>query len=223
MSEENVVGDAVSGQQKNLRVNYPGNSHKSKSSDPSKPEKNIEKIITGEAIQRKKTLGSKFKEVLSGEDARSVGAYILFDVIIPAAKSMLADAATQGLERILFGDSRRSSSSTRTGYTSYNNMYKPRQSGSSSQRLELSQRARATHNFGEVVLSSRGEAEEVLDRLTALIDQYQVATVSDLYDLVGITGSFTDDKWGWFDLRGSGINRVREGYLINLPQTQPID
>lgn len=223
MSEETVVGNAGNGQQKSMKVNYPSNSHKSKTSDPAKPEKNVEKVITGQAIQRKKSLGSKFKEVMSGDDARSVGAYILFDVIIPAAKSMLADAATQGLERILFGDSRRSSSTSRTNYTSYNNMYKSRQAGGSPQKLELSQRARATHNFGEVVLSSRGEAEEVLDRLTALIDQYQVATVSDLYDLVGITGSFTDDKWGWFDLRGSGINRVREGYLINLPQTQPID
>jgi hypothetical protein len=203
-----------------MKVNYPGNSHKARESKESAPEKNIEKVISGEAIQRKKSAGSKFKDVFTGEDARSVGSYILFDVFIPALKSMLADATSQGIERILFGDARRSSSGGKQGYTSYNKMYgsKP-----SSNTRELSNRARATHNFGEVILSSRGEAEEVLDRLTALIDTYSVATVSDLYDLVGITGSFTDDKWGWFDLRGSGINRVREGYLINLPQTQPID
>lgn len=221
MSEQIVVGDDGAGREKIIKTNYPANNHKAKSSDGVKTPKNVEKVVTGEVIQRKKSVGSKFKDILSGDDARSVGAYILLDVIIPALKSMLADAATQGLERILFGDSRRSTSGNRTSYTSYNKMYNSR--AGSPQKLELSQRARATHNFGEVVLTSRGEAEEVLDRLTALIDQYQVATVSDLYDLVGITGSFTDDKWGWFDLRGSQINRVREGYLINLPQTQPID
>ena len=221
MADEIIVGDAGAGRQKAMKVNYPGNSHKTRESKDATPEKVVEKVIQGEAIQRKKSVGTKIKEVFTGEDAKSVGAYILFDVIIPAAKAMLADAASQGAERILFGDSRRtrSSSGGRQGYTSYNKMYgQPQQS-----KPEISNRGRATHNFGEVILASRGEAEDVLDRLTALIDSYAVATVSDLYDLVGITGNFTDDKWGWYDLRGSTVTRVREGYLINLPQTQPVD
>lgn len=222
MPDEKLVGDAGGGRQKSMNVNYPSNSHKTRETKASTPEKNVEKVITGEAIQRKKSAGSKFKDVFTGEDARSVGSYILFDVFIPALKSMLADATSQGVERILFGDARRGSNSSggRQGYTSYNKMYGSKPSNAP---RELSRSARATHNFGEVILSSRGEAEEVLDRLTALIDTYSVATVSDLYDLVGITGNFTDDKWGWFDLRGAQISRVREGYLINLPQTQPID
>lgn len=219
MPNEKVVGDAGGGRQKSINVNYQSNSHKSREE---KAEKNVEKVITGEAIQRKKSAGSKFKDVFTGEDARSVGSYILFDVFIPALKSMLADATSQGVERILFGDARRGSNSSggRQGYTSYNKMYSSKPTAGP---RELSRTARATHNFGEVILSSRGEAEEVLDRLTALIDTYQVATVSDLYDLVGITGNFTDDKWGWYDLRGSHISRIREGYLINLPQTQPVE
>lgn len=220
MADEIIVGDAGAGRQKAMKVNYPGNSHKARENKDATPEKVVEKVIQGEAIQRKKSLGTKIKEVFTGEDAKSVGSYILFDVIIPAAKAMLADAASQGAERILFGDSRRTrSSGGRQGYTSYNKMYgQPQQS-----KPEISNRGRATHNFGEVILATRGEAEDVLDRLTALIDTYAVATVSDLYDLVGITGNFTDDKWGWYDLRGSTVTRVREGYLINLPQTQPVD
>lgn len=221
MPDEKVVGDAGGGRQKSISVNYQSNSHKSRETKSAQPEKNIEKVITGEAIQRKKSAGSKFKDVFTGEDARSVGSYILFDVFVPALKSMLADATSQGVERILFGDNRRTNSSGgRQGYTSYNKMYSSKPNNAP---RELSRTARATHNFGEVILSSRGEAEEVLDRLTALIDTYSVATVSDLYDLVGITGNFTDDKWGWYDLRGSHISRIREGYLINLPQTQPVE
>lgn len=220
MTEQIVNGDAGGGRQKSMKVNYPGNSHKAKPGAQNRTNKNVEKVISSEAIQRKTPLSSKFKEAIAGDDTQSVASYIFFDVIIPAAKSMLADATSQFIERLLFGESKRQSGG-RQGYTSYNKMYSPRQNKPS--RPEISSRGRATHNFGEVILATRGEAEHVLDSLMALIDDYSVATVSDLYDLVGITGNFTDDKWGWYDLRGSGVSRVREGYLINLPQTQQID
>jgi hypothetical protein len=217
MSDEIVKGDAGGGREKQMKVNYPANSHKNKASG-----KNVNKIISGDVIQRDKKPTSKLKEALVGDEAQSVVSYIFFDVIIPAAKSMLADATSQFIERMLFGESRRTSGG-RQGHTSYNKMYEPRNRTSRPARPEISRQGRANHNFGEVILSSRGEAEHVLDNLTALIDDYGVATVSDLYDLVGITGNFTDDKWGWYDLRGSAVSRVREGYLINLPQTQPIE
>jgi hypothetical protein len=219
MAETSITGDDGAGRQKSMRVDYPGNSHKARPPKQYRQEKNVEKVINGEVVTRNKPMTSKLREAFSGDDTQSVISYIFFDVVIPAAKSMLADATSQFIERLLFGESRRQSGG-RQGYTSYNKMYS---SNSRPNRPEISQRGRATHNFGEVILSTRGEAEHVLDSLTALIDEYQVATVADLYDLVGITGNFTDDKWGWYDLRGSGISRIREGYLINLPQTQPID
>lgn len=217
MNDRIISGDDGSGRQKSMKVDYPSNS-KTK-----KVDKNVSKVVSGEVIQRKSQEQSKFKEAIAGEDARSVFSYIFFDVVIPAAKSMLADASSQFIERILFGDSSRRPSGGRQGYTSYNKVYESRNRPSKPIRPELSRQARANHNFGEVILASRGEAEHVLDSLIALIDEYGVATVSDLYDLVGITGNFTDDKWGWYDLRGSAVQRVREGFLINLPQTQPIE
>lgn len=220
MTEQRVNGDAGGGRQKSMKVDYPANSHKNRTNTQNKV---VNKVVSGDVIQRKPQ-GSKLKEAIAGDDAQSVFSYIFFDVVIPAAKSMLADATSQFIERILFGENRRSSGG-RQGYTSYNKMYEPRQRNNNARpaRPEISRQGRATHNFGEVILASRGEAEHVLDSLTALIDEYGVATVSDLYDLVGITGNFTDDKWGWYDLRGSAVSRIREGYLINLPQTQPIE
>jgi hypothetical protein len=219
MTEHIVTGDDGAGREKVMKVNYPANSQKSKQARQPLKEKRIEKITSGEVIQRKP---SRLKEAFSGDDTNSVISYILFDVIIPAAKSMLADATSQFIERILFGEGRRNSGG-RQGYTSYNKIYNGPRNPNKPARPEMSRRARANHDFNEVILSSRGEAEHVLDSLIALIDDYGVATVSDLYDLVGITGNFTDDKWGWYELRGSNITRVREGFLINLPQTQPIE
>jgi hypothetical protein len=86
----------------------------------------------------------------------------------------------------------------------------------------MSRQQRAQHDFSDIILASRADAEDVLDRLRDLINQYEMATVSDLYDLVGLTGEFTDDKWGWYDLRSAAVQAVRGGYLLRLPRTQPL-
>lgn len=201
---------------------YPSNSHKTREGKTrSEPPKKVERVTENEAIQRKKPLSRKIAETFTGEDAKSAGMYILMDVLIPAAKNMISDAVSQGVERMLFGESRPRSSSSRSSYTSYGKAYST--SSSRNEPRTLSRRARATHDFGEIVLASRPEAEEVLDRLQGIIDQYDFATVSDLYELVGITGSFTDNKYGWGDLRGANVRYVRDGYLLDLPPTSPIN
>ena len=87
----------------------------------------------------------------------------------------------------------------------------------------ISRRARASHDFDEVILQSRAEAEEVIDNLYEVVSQYGAASVADLYQLVGITASHQDTKWGWTELRGTGVSKVRHGYLLDLPQPVPLD
>jgi hypothetical protein len=87
----------------------------------------------------------------------------------------------------------------------------------------MSQRGRAKHDFDEIVLDQRSEAEEVIDRLYDVVNKYEQATVADLYDLVGLSSNHTDHKWGWTDLRGSGVSRIRDGYLLDLPDPEPLD
>lgn len=200
----------------------PGNSYNSrkKAKDDAKEEDRpeVKKVVTGKVVQRKKGFGSTLRENLGGEDARSVGSYIFIDVLIPAVKSMLADAASQGVERLLFGDSRgraRVSSGTRTG-TSYNRMYSSSPSGT--RKRELSNRGRSSHNFDEIIVESRGEAEEILDQLGNLVDDFGFAKVSDFYTLVDISGTYVDDRWGWDNLSSASTTRVRAGYRIDLPQ-----
>jgi hypothetical protein len=214
---------------------YPSNSHKKQTlkSSPEEEPKKVEKVIEGEVLRRKKPFGKRVAETFIGGDAKSVGLYVLYDVLLPAVKDTLADAMSQGVERMLFGEAR--STSRRTGnrpgsgnsYISYNR-YAP----SSNQRNERnewrsqpgpSRRARATHNFDEIILATRVEAEEVIDRLFDLVSRYESATVADLYELVGVSGNFADEKWGWSDIRGAGVTRVRNGYLLDLPKPEPLE
>lgn len=225
---------------------YPSNSKKSQSAPKGETKtegtetterKRIESVVVNEVTMRKKPLGKRFLETFGGGDAQSVGSYILADVLLPAAKDMVADAVSQGIEKMLFGETRgRSRGPVNRGYsptTNYNSRYSNPSGGRPSdprdrqdprdRRQPMSHRARANHDFGEIVLASRAEADSVLSSMFAVLEEYQVVTVSDFYDLIGHTGSFADEKWGWDDLRGSTIHRVsRGGYTLDLPTPIPI-
>jgi len=41
--------------------------------------------------------------------------------------------------------------------------------------------------------------------------------------LVGLAATHTDNKWGWTDLSGAGVSRIRGGYLLDLPEPEPLD
>lgn len=222
------------------RTNYPGNSYKAKKdvaapagseeesiADPSK------RVTTGEVRREKKTFWGKFKEVIIGDDAQNVGSYILFDIAVPAFKNFIYDSLTQGAEQTLFGRNSRGGGSSRnnrsgsgSNYTSYNKVY-----GNSSNRAReedpydrhVDRRSRANHDFENIVIENRGEAEAVLDQLCFMIDEYDVAKVANFYDAVGITPSFQDNKWGWTNLSTASVRRARGGgYILNLPRPEAV-
>lgn len=215
---------------------FPGNSRRERKPPVEKEtEKIVEAVVTGEVVRRKKPLGKRFLETFIGGDAKSVGQYIFLDVLIPAAKDTIADIVTQGIERTLFGEVRSSSRRNgmrpggTNGFVNYNSRYSRGSSSYSSpgDRREdptrpISQRSRAAHDFDEIILATRVEAEEVIGRLFDIVEKYDMASVSDLYALVGVTPEFTDEKWGWTDLRGVGATRVRNGYLLDLPRPEPL-
>lgn len=219
-------------QKPELLEQFPPNSKLARETQDSSTDKKIEKVICGDVVRKKKSLGKKITEIFLEDDTRSVGDYIVHDVLIPAAKGMISDMVGGGIEMLLFGG-RRGSRTTRDrgrSYVNYNTAsYRGTTRESSLHResrdsgRNISSVGRARFDFDEIVLDTRGEAEEVLSHLADLVIDYNEASVADLYDLVGITSSYTDNKWGWKDLRGASVNRIRGGYMLNLPRPQPID
>jgi hypothetical protein len=208
--------------------NYPSNRHKVPETEPDEPKK-IERVVEGAVVRRKKPLGKRIQETFIGSDMKSVGQYVTFEVLLPAMKDTIADITSQGVERMLFGEARSTSRRTGvrpggSGHVQYNRFSSDRDRGGRNRDRDFpSRRARATHNFDEIILATRIEAEEVIDRLFDLVSRYNTASVADLYELVGVTGDYTDDKWGWSDIRGAGVTRVRNGYLLDLPRPEPLD
>ncbi len=202
---------------------YKSNSHKSKEEqlmqDLSAPEKKVEKAITGTVKTKKKNEIKKFADIFISEDAGNVKSYILMEVLIPAIKKAIDDIFTSGIRMLLWGEKGQSSKSGTASKISYRSYYDKKDdrrdySGSS---------IRNGYSYDDIIFDNRGEAEEVLSRMDELISTYDVVSVADLYDLCGINGSYTDNKYGWTDIRNASVVRIRDGYTIKLPKALPLN
>lgn len=216
MSDEKVI------------INYGGNSRKNQPKDPvldadKKSEKNLEPMEGVSVRARKKPLSSKIAETFTGDDAGTVGEYIIFDVMLPAFKNLLFDVVSEGSRRMLFGTSgggRSVASASRGGQVAYNRIA-AKGSGviANNAPHTMSRAARATHDFRELVFDTRGEAEVILEKLRDAIAEYDNVTVADMYECVEITAGFTDHNWGWIgnDLNQARVKPVSAGYLLDMP------
>lgn len=212
---------------------FPSNNRQS-SSEPPEPktdQRKIGKIVEGSAVVRKKSLSTRVRNMFFGGDHRSVIDVVTSDVMLPALRDMIAEAATQAVERVIFGEtrstSRRSSNRTyvsgqQTNYSRYSST--PQSNQSSRSREDSSFRRRSSRDMEEFVVTSRMEAEAVLERLDLLIEKFSIASIGDLRDMLGMSPQFTDEKWGWSNLAGSRVHRVTGNeYVLVLPSPEPID
>lgn len=195
--------------------NYQSNSYKSKETQERTDEKKkVEKVIVGQAKTKKKSGVSKFVGGLIADETQNIKTYLFKDVVIPTIKKTITDV----VDMILYGGSKRSSSSrsiaSRVSYRSYYD--EPRTARRDEPRTVQG------YSYDDVILETRGDAEEVLDKLNEIIDVYQIASVADLYDLVGITGNYTDNKYGWTNLSNADVVRTRDGYQLKLPRALPL-
>lgn len=196
--------------------NYKSNSHKSRErQNELMPEKNVEKVISGSARSRKKSGIQKITNVFVPEDVEDVKSYIFEDIVVPAVKDIILDAVKAFLG-VNGGSRGKSSTTSRVPYRKYYDERDRRDYTSTA-------RTRAGYDFDDIVIENRGEAEDVLSRMDELIATYGLVSVADLYDLVGITGNYTDNKYGWTDIRGASVIRVRDGYMIKLPRALPLN
>lgn len=217
-------------------MDFPSNSEKGKARPVSKdgkpvakkkaPEKNIEKVVTGEATKKPKSAGRRAKDVIFGEEFKAAAHYVMNEVLIPAVRNLIVDTTTKGIERVIYGDNapRRSGAIGSGGRYSYNapvNRGVQRRGNLPDQSTRFSTNRRK-HNVDDILLKSRSEAEIVVERLLDIIDTYDCASVADLYELVGFPSSYIDNQWGWFFLHPVNVRQVREGYLIDLPPVEPI-
>ena len=202
-----------------MAASYQSNSFKSAEETSDEEVKKV-KPVEGKVIVRKKGVFKKFFETIFSDDPDSVKTYVVQEVLVPALKKSISDVVSNGTDILLYGESRRpkqqnSSGGSRISYSSYSGYY------SQPNRNEPSKRESNAFDQ-DVILETRGQAESVLIQLEEAISKYKMVSVADLNDILGVTGSYTDNKYGWYDLSSAQITRDKSGYALKLPRVRPL-
>ena len=201
-------------------MNYPGNSK------IDKKEKVVNRVVKTPVVKKKTNIWKNFINDFVKVDMPDIAEYVLYDVLVPAIKSAISDMVRGGVQMLLFGNNKGDHTRREAGrsYVSYNNYSSNNtRRDTPSNREPQSARTSGRYNFDDFPIGSRGDAEQVLSHLVDLTIDYGQATVADFYDLIGVRGNFTDNKYGWIDLSRSSISRIREGYIINLSKPIQLD
>lgn len=177
--------------------------------------KRVEKVISGTAKVKKNEV-RRFADIFISEDVKNVKSYVLMDVLVPAIKKAISDIVTNGIDMILYGESGRPRK-TSGSYVSYDSSYRRENTRTASREP-----VRTGYRYDDIVLDSRAEAEEVLNRMDELIETYGVVRVADLFDLCGMTCQYTDNNYGWTNISSAKIEHGRDGFIIRMPRAMPI-
>lgn len=201
-------------------MDYAANSHKGKKAAEKKERPKIDPVVKGEVVNRKPTPGRRFKEIFFGGEAKGVIAYVAGEVLLPAFRNLLVDASTEGIRRMVYGEStQHHRSQMYSGRTTYNSPVR-RSESRYSRTPPPPTYSPSRRSENDIILATREDAEEVLERLGDIVEAYEFASVGDLYELCGLPVAHVDQKYGWISLQGAGIRQIREGYLLDLPPAQ---
>lgn len=191
---------------------YPPNSHKSKTTDSElQPvEKKIEKVITGTVKEKKKSGLRRILGVFMPEDVEDVKSYIFLDIIVPTIKNVLSDS----FNAYLYGRNAKPKPRISSESASYRSYYTSNKSS-----LSYDNSTRNGFEYDDIVLESRGDAEDVLVKMKDTIEIYGSVSIGDLYEMVGLsTVNYNNHNYGWKSLKTAEVLHVRDGYLLKLPK-----
>ena len=190
-------------------------------------EKHIEPVAKGRI--EKPGIGKWFSNVLFGEEGfRGAATHMVQEVIVPSIQNTVADVLVTAVQRAIFGNDyihRRTNGGLFWGRgNNVTRMDTYRGRNKTDYTKNFSQRnTRASNVVNDIAFETRQEAQEVFNVLLANLNQYDVVTVGDYYELTDNAASFTDHSYGW-SVSSGGLNGARivaargGGYKIQFPQ-----
>lgn len=194
------------------------NDYKS-NSNASKEERRVEKVVTQQVSTKKKNGLQKIAGNIISEDAKNIKDYVFLDVLIPAFKKAISDIVTNGIDIILYGETRGRTSRGVTDRVSYRTYYDDTRRTQPVQRVEKP----SVYSYDDLIFSSRQDAQNVLNQMYDVLDRYGFVRVADMMELAGVSFQYTDNYYGWNSMNTAEIIRTRDGWVIKMPKSIPIE
>lgn len=193
----------------------PGNSQYNKTEEE-KPK--VKPVISKDSLVKNDDFVSKVKKTLFSDD-------VLNEVVWPGIKNLALD----GLEMIFFHDGGRRYGDRRRDSYYYDNAsyrydshyrYADRRDSPSDYRDNGGDSRRDHIDYRNIILKNREDAEKIVEDMRYRCDKYGSVSVAELFDMIGVTGEYTDNDWGWKDPRDISYRRVSRGFLIIVPEAR---
>lgn len=185
----------------------------------------MKKIVDKPPVVKKKGFGTKFKEVFFANSADNIGNYILHDIVIPVAKSTVADIITNAVDMALWEDGgssrRRTSKSSPNEVVSYSSYYT---GGKSAMNKPRSSTRKMTSEI--IWFEDRREAINVRNELIDSVKRYSSLSVANFHEMLDIPTNSSEYKFGWTYLDENNCQVMRAskgGYELILPDAEYLD
>ena len=198
--------------------NYPSNSIKSRENAAKKKEKPeiVPVVEEGDAKVLEPSLGRKiFNSFFPEATNKRIGSFILFDLCIPALSSFVGSVLISGGKNItgtyggeILGSGKKSYDSYYNGKVSYIN-------GARAQSRSK------IYDCEHVWYSSLQKAQDVIDRMNMILQEYPVVSVADMKELSKLSQDITpgDQHLGWADIHDVKWYSDHGGYTVVFPPT----
>ena len=189
----------------------------------------------GAVQMKKKSKVGRFFGYFVPDDIESVGSYIFHEVLTPLIRSAIIGT----VEELVYHDGQRGGRARSfTGTASYENYGRYANRGRNYRywgSSDYSRYDRPSYSkeeskpnvflFKDFGQNARKKAEEAAMEMEACLNKYHIVRVLDYDDIVRIPGEPNDHRWGWTDLDGMDVRRLRDGsgYELVLPKPMPID
>ena len=186
-----------------------------KGEEPKRTKKIVQNPVT---IDKKAGIKNRFSKAMLADDISNIGSYIVFDVIIPSVKSALSEIVKSGIDIALFGSTKKNNNNSQyVSYSSYSTRFGNGNAVNVTPKTNINQ-----YDFDNVQFATRSDAQNVLNAMIAIIDQYGVVSVADFYDMLGKTTPWTANDFGWDNLSTASIRPSRGAWIILLPDVKDI-
>lgn len=201
---------------------YPSNSFsdQKKPAPESRKPKKVAPVVKGNVKKNKKSEFTKIKEMFFAQDVGSIKNYVIMDVIVPAVKKAICDTIKDSADMLFYGKTmpRKRSSNGIVNFRDY--------AGVSRRTTDLPARRSSrssVYEYDGIEFESRSDAEDVLDALSEILEQYDDVTVADLFQLAGQTPNSSDSDYGWDNIATARVERLDNGnYTLIMPRLKRI-
>lgn len=184
----------------------------------------IEKVqLKGTVVEKKPSFITKLRETFIAEDARDVGDYVVWDILVPTIKRTIRDIIIGTADRVFLGSSSPNSSNSlyrergvtyvkaRTDYASA-----AKRTSESSRPVQRTVN-RSNFHLNEIIFDNYDDAAAVLEKMIDYLDTYGKVSVDEYFDMIGHSADYTAQNWGWKSLSSATIVNTFGGYFIKLP------